>query len=84
MEVRSAERDYVARLIRRLGLDGSERDQVEAWLEIPPSAEEVEPGEIPIEHRRLFLEAIEGVIISDGEIAPEERENLELLRELLS
>ncbi len=83
LEVRTAERAFVAGLIRRLDLDDSERDQVRAWLELPPTPEAVDPGLIPIEHRTLFLEEIEGVIISDGEVAPEERENFELLRELL-
>ncbi len=45
--------------------------------------EDVDPGQIPIEHRERFLEEIEGVILSDGEIAPEESENFKLLRELL-
>lgn len=83
LEVRTGERAFVAGLIRRLDLDDSERDQVRAWLEIPPTPEAVDPGLIPLAHRTLFLEEIEGVIISDGEVSPEEHENLELLRELL-
>jgi hypothetical protein len=38
---------------------------------------------IPHEHRVLFLESIEGVIVSDGVIAPEERESFALLKDLL-
>ena len=83
LEVRTGERAFVAGLIRRLDLDDSERDQVRAWLEIPPPPEAVDPGLIPLAHRTLFLEEIEGVIVSDGEVSPEEHENLELLRELL-
>ncbi len=83
LEVRSGERAFVAELVRKLDLDEFERDLVKAWLEIPPPPEAVDPGLIPREHRKLFLEEIEGVIVSDGEVAPEERENLALLRELL-
>ena len=83
LEVRVAERAFVAGLIRRLDLNDAERDQVRAWLAIPPAPEALDPGRVPFEHRKLFLDEIEGVIISDGEVAPEERENLELLRELL-
>jgi uncharacterized tellurite resistance protein B-like protein len=84
LEVRNAERDFVARLVSRLDLDGADREQVALWLEVPPAADALDPAGVPLEHRMLFIEVIEGVIISDGEIAPEERENLELLRELLS
>ena len=84
LEIRSGERAFVAGLVSKLDLDEAERDLVKAWLEIPPPAEAVDPGEIPSEHRKLFLEEIEGVLISDGEVAPEERENLALLRELLA
>ena len=83
LRVRDAERVFVAGLVERLDLDAAERDQVQLWLEIPPPPEDVDPGQIPIEQRERFLEEIEGVILSDGEIAPEESENFKLLRELL-
>ena len=83
LEVRPEERDFVTRMVHRLGLDEDETRQVEGWLELPPRPEAVDPTQIPSEHRRLFVEAIEGVIASDGEIAPEERDNLDLLRTLL-
>ena len=84
LEVRPQEREFVARMVRRLGLASDEREQVKRWLEVPPEPESVDPIAIPLEHRKLFIEAIEGVIQSDGEIAPEERDNLVLLNELLS
>ena len=84
LQVNVAERAFVAQLIRRLSLDEEERKKVRGWLEIPPSPDSVDPGLIPPAHRKVFLEAIEGVIIADGEIAPEERENLQLLQELLA
>jgi len=84
LEVRSAERAFVAGLVSKLDLNQAERDQVNGWLEVPPPAEAVDPGQILPEHRKLFLEEIEGVILSDGEVAPEERDNLALLRGLIA
>lgn len=82
LRVDQAERDFVARLVRRLGLDAEERAQVDAWLQVPPPPEEVDPAEVPPRHRRLFLEEVRAVVEADGEIAEEERENLRLLEEL--
>ncbi len=84
LTVREQERAFVARMIDRLGMESDERRKVRAWLEVPPEPESVDPSAIPFEHRKLFIEAIEGVIIADGVIAPEERENLHILNELLS
>ena len=83
LEIRPEERSFVARLISRLDLDPSEALQVAAWLDLPPEPEGVDPTRVPLEHRELFLESVEGVIHADGEISPEERENLTLFRHLL-
>ena len=84
LEVRPEEREYVARLIQRLEMDRVEAQQVQGWLRVPPPPEAVDPTEIPAAHRVLFLEAIQGVIESDGDVAEEERESLELLKLLLA
>ncbi len=83
LEIRAEEREFVARLIKRLELDEEEARQVESWLRLPPSPESIDPTLIPPEHRRLFVAEIRGVIEADGEIAEQERENLELLKRLL-
>jgi uncharacterized tellurite resistance protein B-like protein len=83
LEIRPEEREYVAKVMAKLGLSDEERRQVEGWLEVPPSPDSVDPTSIPQEHKLLFLEAVEGVIIADGEISPEERENLGLFKALL-
>jgi uncharacterized membrane protein YebE (DUF533 family) len=80
LEVRLEERRYIAKLIERLDLDADERVLVQAWLKSPP---EPDPMTIPNEHRAIFVQEIKGVIISDGEIADEERESLALLETLL-
>ena len=82
LEIRPEERRFVARMVRRLELEPEEGLQVERWLEVPPEPESIDPTEIRPEHRQVFVEAIEGVIAADGEIGPEERENLRLLRHL--
>ena len=83
LEVHPRERDFVLRLVQRLELAPDEAKQVETWLQLPPPIEEVDPMEIPAAHRKLFLAAIDGVIASDGAIAPEERESLRVLEQLL-
>jgi len=83
LEVRPEEREFVSQLVRRLELDPEETRQVEQWLKLPPPPEAVDPLAIPLAHREVFIEAIRGVIESDGEVAPEERDSLSLLEQLL-
>ena len=71
-------------MVDRLGLDPEEEEKVKAWLEVPPPPDAIDPITIPKEHRKIFLEAVEGVVKADGIVAPEERENLELLTDLLT
>jgi uncharacterized tellurite resistance protein B-like protein len=80
LEVVPAERTFVARLIRSLELGEEDEAQVQEWLRMPPV---IDPTTIPTALRPVYLAAIDGVIAADGEIAPEERENLKLLKDLL-
>jgi uncharacterized tellurite resistance protein B-like protein len=84
LEITDGEREYVARLVRRLDLNSEERKRVDGWLELPPPPESVDPTRIPAEHRRVFVDAVQGVIAADGSIAAEERENLALFSALLA
>ena len=83
LEVKDEERDFVRRLIKKLALDDTDRGMVEEWLEVPPRAEEVDPADIPVEHRQLFLDAIRAMIVADGRVDQDEAENLVLLEALL-
>jgi hypothetical protein len=83
LDVRSSEKTFVLGLTQRLNLPESEIEQVTGWLETPPSIEEVDPLLIPPQHRRLFLEAMEQAVASDGTISPSETESLALFRQLL-
>jgi hypothetical protein len=70
-------------MVKKLSLDETEARAVEGWLRVPPRPDEVDPQDIPTEHRKLFLDAVRGIILADGEVDPEERINLSLLEELL-
>jgi hypothetical protein len=83
LEVQNEEREFIARLIRRLELDEEEKRQVEGWLLVPPPPEEVDPSTVPVEHRQLFLETVRGLIAADKFVDPEERESLSLFEQLL-
>lgn len=83
LHVRSSERNMVHKLVKKLKLGDDEKKQVEAWLKVPPRAEEVDPNRVPRMHRELFLETVRELISSDGEIAPGEAENYALFEQLM-
>ena len=83
LEVRPQERAFVTRLMRLLSLDQEERLEVRRWLEIPPEPEAVDPADIPPEHRKLFVQVMERMAYADEELSEEERESLDVLRQLL-
>ncbi len=84
LEVKASEKKLVRRLVAKLGLSADESKQVESWLEMPPKAEEVDPNRVPREHRKLFLDAARQMVMVDGELEENERENLELFEMLLA
>ena len=83
LEVQPQEKEFVTSMVERLGLDETERAQVEAWLKVPPSPDEVDPADVPLAHRSLFLDAARAMILSDGRVEESEAENLVLLEQLL-
>lgn len=83
LEVKASEKALVKKLVGKLKLDADEKKEVEQWLKTPPRAEEVDPNKIPRAHRKLFLDAARDMIAVDGEIDDNERENLDLLEQLL-
>lgn len=84
LQIAESEVKMVQKLVRKLKLDDDEQKQVEQWLELPPTAEELDPTQIPQEHRALFLTTVREMIEVDGDIAEEEVENFELLEQLLT
>ena len=84
LEIADSERNFIQKLVRKLKLATDERAQVEEWLDIPPRPEELDPTEIPREHRALFLGVAREMIEADGEISEEEVENFSLFEQLLT
>lgn len=83
LEIQDGERNFVRNLVKQLGMDDDEVAQVERWLAVPPRAEDVDPNDIPFEHRQVFLNAALQMVGADGNIDPDEMENLSLLEQLL-
>lgn len=84
LEVKKTERALVRKMVKALHLDEDEQAKVKGWLEVPPRPEEVDPAQIPREHRKLFLDAAREMIAVDGEIDPEEKETFSLFEQLLA
>ncbi len=83
LEVRDEERAFIGGLLGQLGLTDAEEAHVQRWLVVPPEPEGLDPTEVPREHRQAFLDAISGLIESDGEIADEELESFAVFRMLI-
>jgi uncharacterized tellurite resistance protein B-like protein len=82
LEVQDEERAFVTRMITYLELD-ADRKLIEGWLRHPPRPEEVDPTDVPREHRELFLDAVRRLVAADERIDPKEAETLALFEQLL-
>ncbi|KIG18891.1 hypothetical protein DB30_07227 [Enhygromyxa salina] len=82
LEVQDEERDFVGSMIETLNLQ-DDRKQIEGWLKHPPPPEEVDPTDVPREHRELFLDAVRRLVAADDRIDPQEAETLALFEQLL-
>ena len=80
LQVTEAEREFVGRLMNRLELDPEERAQVVAWLKMPPA--EVDPTEVPAEHRELFVSTLNDAVLADDQVTEDELETLKLFKQL--
>ena len=83
LHVHEKEKKLVHKLVKKLKLNAAEAKQVDEWLKLPPRAEEVDPQDVPLEHREIFLKAAAEVFEADGEIHPQERMTFQLLDQLL-
>jgi len=83
LEIADQERSFVHKMMKKLKLDDAGVEQVKQWLVLPPRVEEIDPNEVPVAHRKIFLEAAQELVSADGNISEEERENLSLLEQLL-
>lgn len=83
LEIADSEKSFVHKLVAQLNLSDDEKTQVDGWLEIPPRPEEIDPADIPKDHRQVFLNTILQVVGADGVVDEREVENLSLLEQLL-
>lgn len=84
LEVDSKERDMVARLLRALAVEPHDNAAVDSLLAHPPRPEDVDPQDIPAEHRTLFLLAAKAVIAADGVLSEGELDLMDLFEQLLA
>ena len=82
LEIQDQEREFVGKMIKHLELE-SDRKLIEGWLKHPPPPEEVDPTDVPREHRELFLDAVRRLVAADDKIDPKEAETLALFEQLL-
>jgi uncharacterized tellurite resistance protein B-like protein len=82
LEVQDEERDFVGSMIETLKLE-DDRKLIESWLRHPPPPEEVDPTDVPREHREMFLDAVRRLVAADDRIDPQEAETLALFEQLL-
>lgn len=83
LEISTHERRFVLELIQRMGLAAEEADLAVTWLDHPPAEEDLDPSDIPLDHRRLFLEAALEMVSSDGVIDVMEAENFAVFEALM-
>ena len=80
LEIQEEERAMIERLLLALELPPEDWAQVLQWLEHPPEPDAIDPYNIPIDFREQIYAAAKAVVLSDGEMAPSERDMLQLLR----
>lgn len=83
LEVQDAEKSFVHRMLAQMQLDDEEQVRVQEWLKIPPMPEEVDPTDIPAEHRQMFLSTVLQLVGADGVVDSKEMETLSLFEKLL-
>lgn len=83
LEVADSERSFVAELMQRLELGEEDRTQALEWLAVPPMPEDIDPTEVPREHRQLFLKVVLEMVQADGRIDADEIESYALFEQLL-
>lgn len=83
LEVTDSEKTYVRELMSKMGLSPEEQAEVDRWLVEPPPAEDIDPFEIPAEHRQAVLAAVAGMIRADGKVSQGELDCFMILESLI-
>ena len=84
MVVQKEEVEMIERLMESLKLEEQGRIQVREWLKKPPPAEVIDPYLIPLDLQSILLDAAQAVVLSDGEIHPQETELLNALKQIFT
>lgn len=82
LEIQDEERTLVSKMIESLELS-EDRAKIEGWLRHPPAPEEVDPTDVPREHRELLLDLVRQLVAADDRIDPKEAETLAIFEQLL-
>jgi hypothetical protein len=83
LKVTAEERALAAHLISKLELDEDEMIEVANWLKTPPPVDQVDPQDVPHDHKVQFLRAVESMVAVDGEVTDEERESIIVFAQLI-
>ena len=83
LEVADSEKSFVRKMVDELSLDAEEQAEVERYLKVPPAPEDIDPTDIPPEHRQLFLNTALKMVSADGVVDEREVENFALFEQLL-
>lgn len=84
LSVGDPERRLVQDLIRRFGLGSDDSIMAAGWLDHPPNEEDIDPTDIPKEHRQLVLDAVLEMVSVDGHVDSMEAESFAVLSALMS
>ena len=84
LKVADEERLFVSGLMQKMDLTDTESAEVASWMTHPPAPEDVDPMEIPTQHKEIFLSAVREMGKADGEIAKHEADTYVLLEQLLA
>ena len=71
-ELSSEERDLIGRFLESLELADEERSQAERWLVVPPPLDEEDVRGLSPALRAVFVEAVQAMVMVDGEIHKKE------------
>ncbi|MFT4622787.1 MAG: putative tellurite resistance protein B-like protein [Myxococcota bacterium] len=83
LEVADSEKNFVRKMVEELALTADEREEVESYLRVPPAPEDIDPTDIPAEHRQVFLNTALKMVSADGVVDEREVENFALFEQLL-
>ena len=78
------ERKLVVDLIRRFGLRAEDAAMAAGWLDHPPNEDDIDPTDIPREHRQLVLDAVLEMVGVDGRVDSMEAESYAVLEALMT